>query len=66
VPGEHAETIALLLLTVTLAFAVVRRRGLPEARRRSGRAGWVALGVVPARAALNELRDLSLRQVAHG
>jgi len=28
VPGELAETIALL--AVTLAFAVVRRRGLPE------------------------------------
>jgi hypothetical protein len=28
--------------------------------------GAVTLGVVPARAALNELRELGLRQVMHG
>jgi arsenical pump membrane protein len=31
VPAPLAETIALLLLAGTLAFAIVRPRGLPEA-----------------------------------
>src|SRR6266545_690022 len=44
-----AEAVALLLLAGTLAFAVVRPRGLPEA---------VAVGIRPAGRALRELRGL--------
>ncbi|HYY81476.1 MAG TPA: SLC13 family permease [Actinomycetes bacterium] len=58
-PRALAETVALLLLAATLAFAVVRPRGLPEAVAAVPAALLaVALGVLPARAALDELRDL--------
>jgi arsenical pump membrane protein len=54
-----AETVALLLLAATLAFAVVRPRGLPEAVAAVPAALLaVVLGVLPAHAALQELRDL--------
>jgi arsenical pump membrane protein len=59
VPRALAETIALGLLAATLAFAVVRPRGLPEAVAAVPAALLVvALGVLPARAALAELRSL--------
>jgi len=59
VPRALAETVALLLLAATLAFAVVRPRGLPEAVAAVPAALLaVALGVLPARAALDELRRL--------
>jgi arsenical pump membrane protein len=54
-----AETIAVLLLAATLAFAVVRPRGLPEVVAAAPAALLaVALGVLPARAALDEMREL--------
>jgi arsenical pump membrane protein len=59
VPRAPAETVALLLLAVTLAFAVVRPHGLPEAVAAVPAAlVVVALGILPARAALDELREL--------
>jgi arsenical pump membrane protein len=59
VPRALAETVALLLLAATLAFAVVRPRGLPEAVVAVPAALLaVLLGVLPARDALEELRGL--------
>jgi len=59
VPRALAETAALLLLAATLAFAVVRPRGLPEAVAAVPAALLVvALGILPARAALDELGRL--------
>lgn len=59
-PRALAETVALLLLAATLAFAVVRPRGLPEAVVAVPAALLVvALGVLPARAALDELATLA-------
>jgi arsenical pump membrane protein len=59
VPRALAETVALLLLAATLAFAVVRPRGLPEAVAAVPAALLtVALGILPARAALDELASL--------
>jgi arsenical pump membrane protein len=59
VPRPLAETVALLLLAATLAFAVVRPRGLPEAVAAVPAALLVvALGILPARAALDELARL--------
>jgi arsenical pump membrane protein len=59
VPKALAETVALLLLAATLAFAVVRPRGLPEAVAAVPAALLtVALGILPARAALDELASL--------
>jgi arsenical pump membrane protein len=53
------ETVALLLLAATLAFAVVRPRGLPEAVAAVPAALLaVALGILPARDAVAELRGL--------
>ncbi len=58
-PRALAETVALLLLAATLAFAVVRPRGLPEAVVAVPAALLVvALGILPARAALDELASL--------
>ena len=58
-PRALAETVALLLLAATLAFAVVRPRGLPEALVAVPAALLtVLLGILPARAALEELRGL--------
>jgi arsenical pump membrane protein len=60
VPRALAETAALLLLAATLAFAVVRPRGLPEAVVAVPAALLaVALGILPAHAALQELRSLA-------
>jgi arsenical pump membrane protein len=54
-----AETVALLLLAATLAFAVVWPRGLPEAVAAVPAALLVVvLGVLPARAAWDELASL--------
>jgi arsenical pump membrane protein len=59
VPSALAETVALLLLGVTLAFAVVRPRGLPEVVAAAPAALLVvALGILPPGAALDELREL--------
>src|SRR5919108_672868 len=59
VPRALAETIAVGLLAATLAFAVVRPRGLPEAVAAVPAALLVvALGILPVRAALDELRSL--------
>jgi arsenical pump membrane protein len=59
VPRALAETVALLLLAATLAFAVVRPRGLPEAVVAVPAALLVvALGILPVSAALDELRSL--------
>ena len=58
-PSALAETVALLLLAATLAFAVIRPRGLPEAVAAVPAALLViALGILPARAALDELGEL--------
>ncbi len=58
-PRALAETVALLLLAATLAFAVVRPRGLPEAVAAVPAALLtVALGILPPHAALDELRTL--------
>jgi arsenical pump membrane protein len=58
-PRAPAETIALLLLAATLAFAVVRPHGLPEAVAAVPAALLtVALDILPAHAALDELRNL--------
>jgi arsenical pump membrane protein len=59
VPRALAETVALGLLGVTLGFAVVRPRGLPEAVAAVPAALLtVGLGILPPRAALDELRTL--------
>jgi arsenical pump membrane protein len=59
VPAPLAETIALLLLAGTLAFAIVRPRGLPEAVAAVPAAAVVvAAGILPPHAALRELRGL--------
>jgi arsenical pump membrane protein len=59
VPRALAETVALLLLAATLAFAVVRPRGLPEAVVAVPAALLVvALGILPVSGALDELRSL--------
>jgi len=59
VPRALAETVALLLLAATLAFAVVRPRGLPEAVVAVPAAMLVVfLGILPARAAWDELASL--------
>ena len=59
-PRPLAETVALLLLAATLAFAVVRPRGLPEAVAAVPAALLaVAFGVLPARAAWDELASLA-------
>jgi arsenical pump membrane protein len=59
VPAPLAETIALLLLAGTLAFAIVRPGGLPEAVAAVPAAVVVvAAGILPAHAALRELRGL--------
>jgi arsenical pump membrane protein len=59
VPRAPAETVALLLLAATLAFAVVRPRGLPEVVAAGPAAVLtVGLGILPARAAIDELRSL--------
>jgi arsenical pump membrane protein len=58
VPAPLAETIALLLAG-TLAFAMVRPRGLPEAVAAVPAAVVVvAAGILPLHAALRELRGL--------
>jgi arsenical pump membrane protein len=60
VPRALAETVALLLLVATLAFAVVRPSGLPEAVVAIPAAVLaVATGILPAEAALAELRSLA-------
>jgi hypothetical protein len=59
VPRALAETVALLLLAATLAFAVVRPWGLPEALVAVPAALLtVLLGILPAGDALGELRGL--------
>jgi arsenical pump membrane protein len=59
VPKALAETVALLLLAATLVFAVVRPRGLPEAVVAVPAALLVVLlGILPARAAWDELASL--------
>jgi arsenical pump membrane protein len=59
VSGTPAEAVALLLLAAILAFAVVRPRGLPEAVVAVPAAVLVvALGILPAGAALDELERL--------
>lgn len=59
VPRAGAESVALLLLLATLGFAVVRPRGLPEAVVAVPAALLVvALGILPLRGALDELRSL--------
>jgi arsenical pump membrane protein len=59
VPRALAETVALLLLAATLAFAVVRPWGLAEAVVAVPAAvATVLLGVLPASEALAELRGL--------
>jgi arsenical pump membrane protein len=60
VSGASGETVALGLLAATLAFAVVRPWGLPEAVAAVPAAvAVVALGVLPVRAALEEVRSLA-------
>ena len=60
VPRALAETVALLLLAATLAFAVVRPRGLPEAVVAIPAALLtLVLGILPAQVALEELRSLA-------
>jgi arsenical pump membrane protein len=59
VPAPLAETVALLLLAGTLAFAIVRPRGLPEAVAAVPAAAVVvAAGILSPHAALRELRGL--------
>jgi len=59
VPSGLAETVALGLLAATLGFAVVRPRGLPEAVAAVPAALLVvALGILPVRAALDEVGAL--------
>jgi arsenical pump membrane protein len=59
VPRALAETVAFLLLATTLAFAVVRPRGLPEALVAVPAALLtVLLGILPAPEALAERRGL--------
>jgi arsenical pump membrane protein len=59
VPRALAETAALLLLAATLAFAVVRPRGLPEAVVAVPAALLtVLLGIPPIEVALEKLRSL--------
>ncbi len=58
-PSGLAETVALGLLAATLGFAVVRPRGLPEAVAAVPAALLVvALGILPVRAALDEVGAL--------
>jgi arsenical pump membrane protein len=60
VPRALAETAALLLLAATLAFAVVRPRGLPEAVVAIPAALLtLVLGILPAQVALEELGSLA-------
>jgi arsenical pump membrane protein len=60
VPRAAAETVALLLLAGTLAFAIARPRGLAEAVAAVPAAILVvALGVLPLDAAVRELRSLA-------
>jgi arsenical pump membrane protein len=59
VPGPLAETIAVALLVATLAFAVARPRGLPEAAFAVPAAGVVlASGVLPLGQARSEAASL--------
>jgi arsenical pump membrane protein len=59
VPSALAEITALLLLAATLAFAVVRPGGLPEALVAVPAALLtVALGILPLPAAADEVRSL--------
>ena len=60
VPRALTEPVALLLLAATLAFAVVRPRGLPEAVVAIPAALLtLVLGILPARVALEQLRSLA-------
>jgi hypothetical protein len=60
VPSALTEPVALLLLAATLAFAVVRPRGLPEAVVAIPAAILtLVLGILPAQVALEELRSLA-------
>ncbi|HEX3336955.1 MAG TPA: SLC13 family permease [Jatrophihabitans sp.] len=57
--GAAAETIAVALLVISLAFAVLRPRGLTEALVAVPAAGLlVALGIVPADDAGRTLREI--------
>ncbi|MDT4922986.1 MAG: arsenical pump rane protein [Pseudonocardiales bacterium] len=58
-PGAAAETIAVALLVISLAFAVLRPRGLTEAVVAVPAAGLlVVLGIVPADDAGRTLREI--------
>ncbi len=58
-PGAPAETAAVALLVASVAFAVIRPRGLTEAITAVPAAALlVALGVVPVSAAADTLREL--------
>jgi arsenical pump membrane protein len=60
VPRAFTEPVALLLLAATLAFAVVRPRGLPEAVVAIPAALLtLVLGILPAQVALEQLRSLA-------